>query len=43
MIDFVAGLANYCVPAGEARLKALGIARDINQKVSNQLLSVCIV
>lgn len=36
-IDFVAGLVNYCVPAGEARLKALGIARDINQKVINQL------
>ncbi|RAL53705.1 hypothetical protein DM860_015433 [Cuscuta australis] len=26
------GLVNYCVPAGEARLKALEIARDINQK-----------
>lgn len=26
------GLVNYCVLAGEARLKALGIARDINQK-----------
>ncbi|KAG5592793.1 hypothetical protein H5410_043307 [Solanum commersonii] len=27
-----AGLVNYCVPAGEARLKALELARDINQK-----------
>ncbi|KAJ7952563.1 Enoyl-CoA hydratase [Quillaja saponaria] len=26
------GLVNYCVPAGEAHLKALAIARDINQK-----------
>ncbi|XP_010258770.1 PREDICTED: probable enoyl-CoA hydratase 2, mitochondrial [Nelumbo nucifera] len=26
------GLVNYCVPAGEAHLKALEIARDINQK-----------
>ncbi|CAN4078046.1 unnamed protein product [Withania somnifera] len=26
------GLVNYCVPSGEARLKALGLARDINQK-----------
>ncbi|KAI3465066.1 hypothetical protein Pfo_021729 [Paulownia fortunei] len=26
------GLVNYCVPAGEARAKALEIARDINQK-----------
>ncbi|EYU43579.1 hypothetical protein ABFS82_03G014700 [Erythranthe guttata] len=26
------GLVNYCVPAGEARAKALHIARDINQK-----------
>ncbi|GAV58605.1 ECH domain-containing protein [Cephalotus follicularis] len=26
------GLVNYCVPAGEAQLKALEIARDINQK-----------
>ncbi|KAJ8526730.1 hypothetical protein K7X08_029207 [Anisodus acutangulus] len=26
------GLVNYCVPAGEARLKALELARDINQK-----------
>ncbi|CAK9185729.1 unnamed protein product [Ilex paraguariensis] len=26
------GLVNHCVPAGEARLKALEIARDINQK-----------
>ncbi|KAK6115451.1 hypothetical protein DH2020_007720 [Rehmannia glutinosa] len=26
------GLVNYCVPAGEARSKALEIARDINQK-----------
>ncbi|KAL7116605.1 hypothetical protein ACP275_03G014800 [Erythranthe tilingii] len=26
------GLVNYCVPAGEARAKALQIARDINQK-----------
>ncbi|KAL2489997.1 ATP-dependent caseinolytic (Clp) protease/crotonase family protein [Forsythia ovata] len=27
-----AGLVNYCVPAGEARSKALEIARNINQK-----------
>ncbi|KAJ6804362.1 putative enoyl-CoA hydratase 2, mitochondrial [Iris pallida] len=26
------GLVNYCVPAGEAYLKALQISRDINQK-----------
>ncbi|XP_060674558.1 probable enoyl-CoA hydratase 2, mitochondrial isoform X2 [Ziziphus jujuba] len=26
------GLVNYCVPAGEAHLKALEIARDINDK-----------
>ncbi|KAJ4842991.1 hypothetical protein Tsubulata_049744 [Turnera subulata] len=26
------GLANYCVPAGKAQLKALEIAREINQK-----------
>ncbi|KAF3448272.1 hypothetical protein FNV43_RR08985 [Rhamnella rubrinervis] len=26
------GLVNYCVPAGEAHLKALEIARDINEK-----------
>nr|GMC98518.1 probable enoyl-CoA hydratase 2, mitochondrial [Ipomoea batatas] len=26
------GLVNYCVPAGEARLKALEIAQEINQK-----------
>ncbi|CAI9095678.1 OLC1v1031674C1 [Oldenlandia corymbosa var. corymbosa] len=26
------GLVNYCVPAGEARIKALEIARNINQK-----------
>ncbi|PHU05389.1 hypothetical protein BC332_26211 [Capsicum chinense] len=28
-----ARIVNYCVPAGEARLKALELARDINQKV----------
>lgn len=28
-----AGLVNYSVPAGEARLKALDVAREINQKV----------
>lgn len=28
-----AGLVNYCVPAGEAHLKALEIARNINEKV----------
>lgn len=33
-----AGLVNYCVPAGEARLKALELARDINQKVRLMLL-----
>lgn len=37
-IDFIAGLVNYCVRDGEARLKALEIARDINHKVGNQLL-----
>ncbi|XP_059442695.1 probable enoyl-CoA hydratase 2, mitochondrial isoform X1 [Corylus avellana] len=26
------GLVNYCVPAGEAHLKAFEIARDVNQK-----------
>ncbi|KAK4486497.1 hypothetical protein RD792_009180 [Penstemon davidsonii] len=29
---FSMGLVNYCVPAGEARVKALEIAREINQK-----------
>ncbi|CAI9755338.1 unnamed protein product [Fraxinus pennsylvanica] len=29
---FSIGLVNYCVPAGEARSKALEIARSINQK-----------
>ena len=28
------GLVNYCVPAGEAYLKALDVARDINKNVS---------
>ncbi|KAM3232826.1 hypothetical protein P3L10_018185 [Capsicum annuum] len=28
-----ARLVNYCVPASEARLKALELARDINQKL----------
>lgn len=28
-----AGLVNYCVPAGQAQLKALEIAQEINQKV----------
>ncbi|XP_028115082.1 probable enoyl-CoA hydratase 2, mitochondrial isoform X2 [Camellia sinensis] len=28
------GLVNHCVPAGEAHLKALEIARNINQKLS---------
>lgn len=36
-IYFFAGLVNYCVPAGEARQKALEIARDINHKVNNHL------
>ncbi|KAL5750854.1 hypothetical protein ACOSP7_025457 [Xanthoceras sorbifolium] len=26
------GLVNYCVPAGEAQLKALEVAREVNQK-----------
>ncbi|KAI3918643.1 hypothetical protein MKX01_041963 [Papaver californicum] len=26
------GLINYCVPSGEAHLKALEVARDINEK-----------
>ncbi|KAM3232828.1 putative enoyl-CoA hydratase 2, mitochondrial [Capsicum annuum] len=29
-------LVNYCVPAGEARLKALELARDINHKDGNK-------
>ncbi|KAL3817989.1 hypothetical protein ACJIZ3_003894 [Penstemon smallii] len=29
---FSMGLVNYCVPAGEAHVKALEIAREINQK-----------
>ncbi|XP_026662955.2 probable enoyl-CoA hydratase 2, mitochondrial isoform X3 [Phoenix dactylifera] len=29
---FMAGVVNYCVPAGKAYIKALQIARDINQK-----------
>nr|XP_027083398.1 probable enoyl-CoA hydratase 2, mitochondrial [Coffea arabica] len=32
MLHYPAGLVNHCVPAGEARSKALEIARDINQK-----------
>lgn len=27
------GLANYCVPPGEAYVKALEIARDVSEKV----------
>lgn len=27
------GLVNYSVPSGEARLKALEVAREINQKM----------
>ncbi|KAM1584399.1 hypothetical protein ACFX11_037972 [Malus domestica] len=26
------GLVNYCVPAGEAHLKAIEVARNINEK-----------
>lgn len=33
-VHCVAGLVNFCVSAGGAHLKALEIARDINQKVS---------
>jgi methylglutaconyl-CoA hydratase len=29
----MAGVVNYCVPAGEAYQKALELAREINQKV----------
>lgn len=32
-VHAAAGLVNYCVAAGEAHLKALEIARNINQKV----------
>ncbi|KAM3205258.1 putative enoyl-CoA hydratase 2, mitochondrial [Capsicum annuum] len=31
-----ARIVNYCVPAGKARLKALELARDINQKDGNK-------
>lgn len=34
-VYYVAGLVNYCVPAGDAHLKALEIARDVNQKVKS--------
>jgi len=34
-VCYVAGLANYSVPAGEAHSKALEIAREIIQKVQN--------
>jgi len=34
----IAGLANYCVPAGEAYQKALDIAREITQKVRINLI-----
>jgi hypothetical protein len=34
----IAGLANYCVPAGEAYQKALDIAREITQKVRISLI-----
>lgn len=33
IVYFMAGLVNYCVPAGKAYMKALQIARDINQRV----------
>jgi hypothetical protein len=36
-VYYVAGLVNYCVPAGEAHRKALEIARDVNQKVKVSL------
>ena len=36
-VYYAAGLVNYCVPAGEAHLKALEIARDVNQKVKVSL------
>lgn len=42
-IDFVAGLVNYCVPDGEARLKALEIARDINHKVKKPIISLLLL
>lgn len=31
------GLVNHCVPAGEAYLKALQVAREMNEKVGNQI------
>lgn len=36
-VCYAAGLVNYCVPAGEAHIKALEIARDISQKVKVSL------
>ena len=33
MCIYMAGVVNYCVPAGEAYQKALELAREINQKV----------
>ena len=36
-VCYDAGLVNYCVPAGEAHVKALEIARHINQKVKLSL------
>ena len=37
IVYFMAGLVNYCVPAGKAYIKALQVARDINQKVGDML------
>lgn len=37
-IGYVAGLVNHSVASGEAHLKALEIARDINQKVWHPVL-----
>lgn len=33
MYVFIAGVVNYCVPAGEAYKRALELAQEINQKV----------
>lgn len=35
MYVHMAGVVNYCVPAGEAYQKGLELAREINQKVRN--------
>lgn len=34
-LRYDAGLVSYCLPVGEAYMKALQIAREINHKVKN--------